>query len=428
MNHRDHSLLILDSGLFCSLAITLAPKFGKVYYWSEWIGPFPRDQESVIATGYEGVTRIKDRVELNRLIDSADKSKLLIVVADVFFGGDTESLRKRGYRVWGPGPGEKIEIDRYFADDLFNSIGIPKQTRIRLRGTEALKAYMKSHEDVWFKMRWAKTRGDSETHRCVSWELSECWFNDLEVRLAGNKHNVEFLMEQSTPDAVEISSERYLVDKQFPAEAMFSMEQKGEGSISKVLPTSKFPKQITSIDNALLQSSGRLDWHTGYRAAFTIETRVTKDATPYPIDPCCRWGRPAWGTWSANIENLDDILWSGAEGVMVDPKHREEWVAELMIEAPKVGSQGCILEIPSAVRPFVFLSDGYYSQGLDRVAAQDISNIGSVVGLGSSLDDAVKACCDRADKIRADKIIMGTTCFDKSKEGLAKLKDHGVEI
>lgn len=421
---RESSLLIVDNGLFVSLAQTLAKDFGSVFYWSEYAGPFPRDAESAIGEGLTGVKRIKDGVELWRLIDGADKSKFMISFTDSYGGGWTEFLRKIGHRVWGPGPGEKIELDRYYAHDLFARLGIPMPEYKKITGTEGLKSYLKSHDDTYVKARYARIRGNFETHRCESFDLVEPWFIELESTLGSRKDTTEFLVEKSIGDAVEISSERYLIDRQFPAECMFSMEVKGDGAISRVLPTNQFPKQITSIDALLVKES----WATGYRAPFTIETRVDKSGTPYPIDPCCRFGRPAWGTVSANVENLADIFWSGAEGVMVDPIHKEEWAVELMIECPKVGNQGAVLEIPNSVRPFVFLSDAYFSRGYDRVTAQDISNIGSVVGLGSSLDAAIKSCLDRADKIKGDGLKMATGCFDKAKESFDNLKDYGIDI
>lgn len=424
MNHRDHTLLIWDNGLFVSFALTLQKDFGSVHYFSEYAGPFPRDAESAIGEGFEGVKRVKDRTELNRLIDGADKDKLLILFSDSYYGGDQESLRKRGYRVWGPGPGEKLELDRYYAHDLFESVGIPLPKYAKITGTDALAAYLKSNEDVYVKARHARIRGNFETHHALSFDLSEPWFNELEASLSGRKSTTEFLVEHSIGDAVEISSERYLIDRQFPDECMFSMEVKGDGAISRVLPTSKFPKQITSIDAALIQE----DWATGYRAPFTIETRVTKDGTPFPIDPCCRFGRPSWGTISANIENLADVFWFGAEGVMVSPVHREEFVAELMIECPKVGTRGAVLDVPAAVQPFVFLSDSYKSRGLLRVTAQDISNIGSVVGLGSSLDAAIKQCVERAGQIKGDGICIHTESMDTAKERMDSLAGYGVKI
>lgn len=425
MDHRDHSLLIIDTGLFVEFARHLAPAFKEVKYWTEYVGPFPRSAESEIGEGYEEFDRIKDQVELYRFLYGTDKSKLLIMFTDSYYGGMEEALRKQQFRVWGPGPGEKIELDRYYSHDEIAKVApdlLPEYAKIT--GTEALEAYLRENEDVFVKGRYARIRGNFETHRVLNWDLCEPWFDAMSGSLGGSKHTTEFLVEHSIPDAIEISSERFMVNRQFPDEAMFSVEIKGEGAASIVLDTDRFPKQIVSVDKVLIQGS----WATGYIAPYTWETRVNEEGHPYPIDCATRFGRPSWGTWLANIENLPDVFWFAAEGVMVTPKHRQSHVVELMVECAKVGVQGCVLEIPKPIRNRVFLSDAYYSNGYDRITAQDISNVGSIVGIGSSFEAAIKDCEKIADQVKGDGIKKDASCFSKAKETFDDLGKYGIKI
>ena len=413
--------MIWDNGLFCSLAETLSPNFKKTYYFSEYAGPFPRDAETAIGQGLPGVTRVFDPWTE---VLSEGKEDLLVVFPDCFYGGLQEFLRSLGYRVWGSGTGERIELDRLFAHRLFEQLGVPTPKWEHITGTAKLKDYLKANPGVYVKTRYGRIRGSGETHKVESYDLAEPWFDEMEKNLGRRKAMTEFIVEHPTPDAMEISSERFLVDRQFPGVSMFSMEVKGDGAVSKVLATERFPTQITEVDRVLIAEP----WADGYRQQWTIETRVDKTGKPWPIDPCTRFGRPSWGTVSANTTNLADILWSGAEGLCVDPEPVEEYVAELMIECPLVATRGCVLDVPSSVAPYVFLSDSYIQAGKRCVAAMDIQNIGSVVGIGSSLDAAIDQCKKRSEKIKADGIEMHVEAFDKATENWESLSDYGVDV
>jgi hypothetical protein len=48
--------------------------------------------------------------------------------------------------------------------------------------------------------------------------------------------------------------------------------------------------------------------------------RCTKDGKAYLIDPCCRAGSPPNELYQLMISNLADVIWYGAEGLVIEPE------------------------------------------------------------------------------------------------------------
>ena len=88
MDFKNKAVLIIDNGLFCELAPTLAKSFGKVYYYTPWECAFPRSNTRLVGTGIPGVTRCNDYWEI---LDDID----LFVFPDIYNGFLENSLIKK---------------------------------------------------------------------------------------------------------------------------------------------------------------------------------------------------------------------------------------------------------------------------------------------------------------------------------------------
>lgn len=421
MNHKDHECLVWDNGLFVSLAETLGKDFGKVYYYSPYEGAFPRDAETAIGHGLPGVTRVFDPW---KVIDAADKSSFLVMFPDTFYTGVAQHLRSLGYRVWAAGEAEWLETDRVKAKELFIRLGIPVPDHQILHGVVDLKEALKNEKDVYVKARYARIRATFETHHIKDYATAEPWLDEIEQKLGRRKLTTEFIIERSVKPAVEVSSELYMVDRQFPSLASVGVEMKGDGYLSRVMAYEDMPPQITEVNKILAAEP----WGKDYAQFFTIETRVTPEGVPYPIDPCCRFGRPMIATVQANYANLSDIFWFGGEGVCIDPEPNFEWTAEAMIECETATTRGCVLDIPDEILPFVSISDCCVVKGKRVVVPADLGNIGSVAGGGSTMKEAIEVCKKRAQQITADAIEIHVECFDEGAKRLKELAEYGVVI
>jgi hypothetical protein len=88
-DYQNKTCCIIDNGLFTELAVTLAPKFGKVYYYTPWEQAFPRSNEILIGEGLPGVTRVNS---IWPILDDVD----LFVFPDIFHGPLQVYLVKTG--------------------------------------------------------------------------------------------------------------------------------------------------------------------------------------------------------------------------------------------------------------------------------------------------------------------------------------------
>jgi hypothetical protein len=423
VNHRDHTLICLDLALFVSLAERMGEEFGKVYYFSEFADAFPRYAQSAPGKGLPNVTRINDLYLPDAKagypgLAGLDPDTTLIVCLDVFFGGDAENLRLAGWRVWGPGQGENLELDRLETKRLMKRLGMNVGVYEHIVGWDAAKQYLEDKEDVYVKCRYARHRATFETKHFLSYPLMTNWLRYVEHKVGSGAAEIELIVEEPIEDAVEISSDRYCIGGEFSPAATMGIEIKGLGYLSRFV--TEFPPQITASDRLI---AGR-PWADQYRAAFTAETRVTGDGEAWPIDPCCRYGRPSWGTVACMCANLADVWWFGAAGVMVDWEPVEEWCFEIMLEGRYINQYDCAIQAPDRVLPYLSLSDLCVVDGVRTCMSADIGNVGSVVGMGSSMESAIAVAIKRAEQVKGDGVCFDASAADTAVEAWAKMEDY----
>ena len=93
--YSGQSVCVVDNGLMCWLAVTLAKDFGKVWYCKPSMGEaFPKSNEIRVGKGLPGVTLCEDYHEI---LDEVDTW----VFPDVYFAGLQSHLQSLGKNVWG---------------------------------------------------------------------------------------------------------------------------------------------------------------------------------------------------------------------------------------------------------------------------------------------------------------------------------------
>src|ERR1700733_9605430 len=102
---KNKTVLWIDSGIFHAFARSVAPSFGKNYYWTPWTNAFPSQRQTRLGEAFPELTRMNDPQQHEDEID-------LFVFMDLFQSDWQIRLRKQGKRVWGAGEGEGLEIQR----------------------------------------------------------------------------------------------------------------------------------------------------------------------------------------------------------------------------------------------------------------------------------------------------------------------------
>lgn len=392
------------------MAATLSPYFGKTLYFSEWVGAFPHSNTLLIGEGVPGITRVNS---FWNIIDDID----LFVFPDVYHGPLQVFLANRlGKRVWGSRMGEDLELFRDASKKHLAKLGIPIGPYKVVRGLDSLRDYLKSNNNQYVKI--SRTRGDMETFHARNYKNIEPKLDELEHKLGAKKKIMEFIVEAAINPAVELGYDGFTIDGQFANNSMWGIECKDEGLIAQATTYDKLPRQAIETNEKLASTFKALQ----YRGFFSSELRITPDGTGYMIDPCTRAGSPPSELYQMMVTNWADIIWYGAEGILVEPKFAAQYGAELLLLSSWADKNWQAIDFPPSIRPHVKFRNLTIIEGRYYVVPQHVGlpEIGAVVALGSSIDQAIANVRRLSDQVKGYYVNVNDGCMDTIKEDFAK--------
>lgn len=413
MNLKDKTVCVIDNGLFVDFACRLAKDFKEVLYWTPWVSAFPKSNNRLIGYGLEELKRIQ--YPWNH-VDSVD----LWVFPDVYFGDMQQELIRQGKRVWGARMADRIELHREWARTLFAKLGLPVANYQEVVGIDALRDYLKDHPNVWVKV--STVRGDMETWRSESYDLSEPKLDELEHKLGAKKKLAEFMVEDSIDDAIEVGYDGFTVDGQFADTSFFGFEIKDLGFVGKVVAYNDLPEPIKDVNGKLSPWLKRQK----YRGFISTELRVTRDGTPYLIDPCARAGSPPSEIYQDLYSNWCQIIWEGADGNMVEPEAIAKFGVEAMIHSSWADKNWQAVSFPEEIRPFVKLRNATKIDGVYYVVPTDcgLPEIGAVIGFGDTVEEAIEDVTDHANQVKGYYIDIKLDSIPKALHEIETAQDE----
>lgn len=411
--------LILDNGLFTCVATKLADTFDHVYYWSPWAEAFVRSSALLLGRGVHPKVERIDAWE--QVIEEVD----LLVFPDTYFGPLQLFMEKMGCRVWGARMADRLELDREWSKVTMDDLDIPIGDFAVVHGVDELRAYLKKHHECHIKVSF--TRGDTETFPGLSkYPLIMPKVDDVANTLGPYQIEQEFICEAPIEDAVEIAGDFYTVDGQFPSMGMVGIEAKSSAYCGHFLPWEKMPKQVT--DN--LTKLAPILKRERCRSWLSLETRVTKDGTPWVTDPCVRFGNPPGALVCLIYDNLADILWEGSEGKCIDPNPLDEWGVQLVVHSSWSERHFQPVYFPKELARFVQLLNHTVIDGTHYVVpGPDLSSaVGSIIATGPTLEKAIAKCKEYAEQVEGLGLEMQPEALDKTAEEIGKLSEYGMSL
>ena len=405
MNYKKKSVLVVDNGLFLHFAETLTESFGVVYYWSPWVCAFPKSDALMVGQGVPGVTRVRDIWEVADEVD-------LFLFFDVGYGAMQVYLAAQGKRVWGPREGEALELDRVFAKDKAKELGIKVGPYEVVTGIDALRKYLQDNPDQYVKM--STLRGDGETFYAQDYQLIEPRLDHLSYILGAKKNWIDFIVEDAIPDAIEIGYDGYTIDGLFARNAFFGVEVKDKGYLGEALAYNELPASLQEVNEKLSPYFAQ----TNYRGIFSSEVRV-QGSRAYLLDPCCRMPSPPGELYGVMISNWADILWQGAEGVLVEPIFTAKFGAILVLMSEWAMSHWQAVTYPDAIADFVRLKNYCVVDDMRYVVPQlhcPIDIIGYVTATGDTAADAIRKVRRNAEQVEGLGITYVTSALDDALE------------
>lgn len=417
-NLKNKVALVIDNGLFVDVALKLSEQFGKVLYWSPWQSAFPSSSKMLPGDGFDEIERIKWRADA---MEKAD----VIVYPDVYYGDEQAMLDKKGYRIWGSRKGESLELNRVAAKKMMKSIGLPVGPYAVIHGLEELRAYLKDHSNVWVKL--SANRGDAETFHVERYDLIEPRLDELEHRLGAKKTIIEFIVEDSIEPAVEFGYDGFTIDGQWPVRTFFGLERKDLGFIGKVIEYDYFPA-VMKHPNTMLEPFFA---QNKYRGWYSSELRITDKDTAYLIDPCCRAASPPHEIYLEIFDNWPEIVWNGSAGEMTEPNATAQYGVCAMIHSAWATKNWLPVRFPESIRRFVKLRNHCRIDGVDYFVPQpdsDLPEIGAVVGLGNTLEEAKQHLLDNAAQVEGYDLDIKTDCIESAEEEIEEAKQYGIDL
>lgn len=382
-------LLIYDSGGYTTLLPALVKKF-DVFYHCVQDTSYPRSNVAQVGRGLEGVNYVK---EFWNEVPNAD----LIAFFDCRFGDIQQYLRNEGHKVWGSGKGNELENYRYESNEILGEVGLPKVNMEKVVGIDNLRKFLKENENIYVKSNF---RGDGETWKSINYKLSEPQLDVLESELGLLKNEYEFVCCHAIDgdDIVEVGSDSFFIDDKFPDTLLYGYEVKDLGYLGVVKKTESVSKIITEPLKKLAPVFGEYK----YRGFFSDEIRVGKDEKPYLTDFTARCPSPCSELYFNMITNIDEVMWEGSQGNLVQPKYSAKYGAQAIITSGWAEKHWQALYYPKEIRDHVKIKNHTVINETDYyIPINDVEmcQIGSVVATGDTAQEAIKNVKKYADQV-----------------------------
>jgi len=414
---NELTVTCIDNGLFTDFCAHIAPAFKQTYYWTPWTSSFPKSNHILPGKGIDELTRVK---WLHDAIENSD----LVFCPDVYYGDLQESLVRQGKLVWGARKGELIELDRMQAKKILEKHGVQPSPADVVYGMDALRDYLKEHDDVWVKT--STVRGDFETFKNKNYELSMPKLDELEHKLGARKQDYEFIIEPDINPAVEWGIDAFTIDGQWPVRTYSGWEIKDLGFVGRVMEWKEIPQYLRQPNEAMSP------WfkEQQYRGFFSTELRILKNRETYLIDPCARLPSPPNEVQQMVFSNWAEIIYAGAQGKMIEPKIAHKYGVCAMIHSSWADKNWQSIQFPEEIRQWVKLRNHCRIDGTDYCVPCEVGlpEVGAVVGVGDTLDEAIAHLEDNAEKVEGYYVEIKLDSIQTAMEEVKKGEELGLEL
>jgi hypothetical protein len=293
-------------------------------------------------------------------------------------------------------------------------------------GIDKLRAHLKKHDDQYVKI--SRTRGDMETFHSPNYEAVEGQLDGIDFKLGPKADLMEFIVEENTGPAIEIGYDGYTIDGKFPSSCLVGVEAKDTAYVAKQMRYSKIPPAVRGVNAKLSPQLAKYQ----YRGFLSTEIRSTEDGHDYLIDPCCRSGSPPGELYQLIVENLGEVIWYGAEGILIEPEFAGKWGAELIILSDALAEAWVKVSFPEEYAENVKLRYFTEHEGSTYVIPQanKMPFLGAVVGYGETAQEAIAKVTEVAKTVEAFDLKSQPEALETAladlKEMLGKAGDKPV--
>jgi len=405
---------VIDHGLFLPIAQKLGEQFKKVYYWSPWDDVAPKLERGLVGDGFKTI----ERVDSPWLV----KSKCdVFIFPDIGFKGEQRELLRQGYPVWGHHGADELETQRGLFLGQLKELGmlVPKYEKVV--GITALKERLRNEKDKWIKMsRW---RGDWETLHWRDWEHDELTLDGYAYRFGPLKDKVTLYVFDSIDTDIEDGMDTFCIDGHFPEQILHGIECKDRSYLCAVQPMRDLDERVRIVP----EKFGPVLREYSYRSFFTCEVRI-KDDQSYFIDPTCRAGSPPSQLMTEMIANLGEVMWKGAQGILVEPEYTAPFGVQALIKCEREACDWEVLDIPDEIRQWVKCGFACEVDGKICIPPHPLGGmIGWLVATGDTIEEAIDNLKEYRKEL-PDGLDCDVDSLAKLLQEAEEAKEQGIEF
>lgn len=415
---QDKKVLVYDFGSYLEVAERLSRDYAVVYYYCPYvINGYPDHQSAVIGMNVPGVVKVKEWASVIQEVDL------------VYFPDSHESFlqnyfRSIGIPVFGSGFACNLEHDRRLLNETLNKLGLPVSAYYSPTGLDELEQFLLQKKDLFVK---SSLRGDMETWRHTDPRLSKRELKRMRHEMGLYEKKEKYIVQEPIDGIAEVGIDPFCIDGDFSDVCTAGVEIKDAGYLCKMTYYKTLPPQIKDITDKL----GPIFRDCGYRGHYSNEIIISKDKRGFLIDNTCRNGQPPSSIMMELYSNYSEIVWEVANGIYPNIQYEYPWAVQLIIKSDMAENEPSPVIIPDEVKKFVKIKnltideDGtsYYSP-----FGMKMREIGSVVGLGKTIDEAEKNAKTVSESIEGMDISVNIDSIDKAKKSLSKLSKAGINF
>lgn len=413
---KTKTVLIVCAPLFASLAERLGRDFARVLLYIPHSGSFPTMNHGMCGYGLENVELVDD--VFGPHFEEVD----LFCFPDLYHASLQVQLELMGKRVWGSRNAEELEIYRELCKQKMEEFGLPVQPWKMVKGTDALRAYLKAHKETHVKInRW---RGVTETFFAPSYEVVEGKIDKMAADLGAFKDVLEFICEDDLPDKVEVGIDTYCIDGEYPKSTLFGLEIKDCGYLGQMVQWKDIPEPLRRWNEAFAPLFEKY----GMRGSVSNEIRIGEDKNPFMVDATIRAPCPPSELWQELFTNLSEIMWEGADGVLVEPIPAGKWGVEVILKSSWAEKNWQEVSFPEKYANQIKLFNYVKVDGRRFVVPQDdeMCEVGAVVGWGDTMEVAIEHAREAGEAIKGYGLKFSMGAADNAKEQIEELERLGV--
>ena len=416
----DVTVAVVDYGKFIFLAEAFVGKARKVLYHSPVDKEFQDINDAAKGDGLFGIERV-DEILDPAVLEEVD----LWVFPDIGFKGLQLMLREMGKAVWGAMGVNDLELSRTKFLDFLDDIGIPKVKSLKVKGLTNLSNHLRRVEGKWIKLNRYRACVETYHHRDYAHSLQK--LDEWAVRFGGLKEEVMFVVQDEIDCDVEIGYDGWSVDGEYPSISFQGYELKNELYLGSLLKYGDLPQEVRVVNEAIAPMLAE----SGYRNFLATEIRV-KDHTPYFIDPTFRMAGLTEDQLPETCTNLAEVIWSGANGRMIEPEYSCEYVAVATLHCcDHVRNQWFTLNIPEKVRRWVKLYHYCMCDDLYHFIPSvplECDEAGVVIGCGDSIEEAIDDLKDHFEMLKDEPLTCQVEGFAELLKQVNDAEEEGMEF